>query len=141
MERDRTDTIAEEPWITLPADANLESLELTEPITPFFNKSRIGKNVGHLRWDGLDGRLENAWQGQERGVDIECRKLVAASDALIDARAASQQSKELWLALHQDRSCKGLHDRRIANELNRVAETLLGVKQNGFPWQWRPVPQ
>ena len=73
-------------------------------------------------------------------MDVKWRQIVSLPDQRIDARAACQQPDQRLLTFdeHAGPTCL---TRRIANELDRVAQSLLGVEEDGSSLQRLPVPE
>jgi hypothetical protein len=65
-------------------------------------------------------------------VEIERRQRRVTLDQRLNSRKAGQQPLKLALDFEHDRRAPLGNERRIAHELQRVAETLLGVQQNGL---------
>ena len=83
-------------------------------------------------------------------MQVECRKRLAAGNDL-DLRELRQQRLQLGLHLADDIGAAARQQRRVANELDGVAEALLGMQQNGLAGNrlsrrataapiWPPVP-
>jgi hypothetical protein len=65
----------------------------------------------------------------------------AAADKPVDAGAAGQQGEQGLLALHQHRAAVLLDQRRVADELNGVAQALLGMEQDRAAGERGAVPE
>src|SRR5262245_17334986 len=59
----------------------------------------------------------------------------------VNLRHAAQQSCQSWLTFDDHPRAALLDPRDIANELDRVAQTLLGIKQNALSRQRRTIPE
>ena len=64
-------------------------------------------------------------------MQVEGRQLTAFGDEL-DAVELREQRQQLRLNLANDTRAGILEQRRIADELQRIAKSLLGVQQNGL---------
>ena len=83
----------------------------------------------------MPGRL------RQRGVDVEGREIVSSPDQLIDAAAACQQPNQRLRTFHEHPGPGLLDQRRVADELDRVAQPLLGMEEDGSSFQRLPVPE
>src|SRR6202011_351938 len=68
---------------------------------------------------------------EERAVEIERRQRVAARDDL-EACDPREQRDDRFLDFQDYLAAAGGNQRQVAQELNRVAETLLGMQQDGL---------
>ena len=85
--------------------------------------------VGHLRGNRREFGPEHAWQRQQRNVRVVGRQRVARCECACHTRHRGQQPLERRRAM-DERPRAGLRQQRcIARELQRIAQSLLGVHE------------
>ena len=127
--------------IALPDDADFETWVRAEPVPPGLHKLGLGVEVGDIGRHALQGGSEEPRQAQQGGVDIKLGHGVSMGQQPLDAGAAGQKADQGWLA-HQDDTAATLVERRdVPDELQRIAQPLLGVDQDGPPVQGGAVPK
>src|SRR5262249_58389555 len=88
------------------------------------------RDIRYLRRNGLKRRLAGKRQAKQRTVEIVTRqRLFPCEDFLYAAHVRQQPDKRLLDFEHDGCSLRG-EKRRVTQELNRVAQALLGVQQN-----------
>ena len=66
-------------------------------------------------------------------MDIKLGQWCAARDDLQNVRDAPKQTDQFWFARDQDRrATASVNERDVSDELQRVAEPLLGMQQNSL---------
>src|SRR6185369_6258349 len=73
-------------------------------------------------------------------MQVECGKGIAIFDHLVNRRAGSQESAEPLMAFNEDPSATFPNERRIPNELQRVAAALFAMEQNCSAVQRATIP-
>ena len=73
-------------------------------------------------------------------MDIELRQRVSLGDDRVDAGAAGQELNQRPLADHKHATAPALHQRREADELDGIAQTLFGMEQNRLAGERLSVP-
>src|SRR5947207_363291 len=68
------------------------------------------------------------------------RQRATGFDELINAGSRAQETGQEWRAFPQNPSAARLDQGRVADELNRVAQALLMVKQNRLAFKRPAVP-
>lgn len=96
--------------------------------------------IGRIRGYRIGPRRHRAGQAHQRRVQIERRQLCAARDHLGYTGAACHQTGEWRRSLHHHFGAFRRHQRRIADELQTIAEPLLGMEQHGAPFRRRAIP-
>src|SRR5207302_670021 len=89
---------------------------------------------------GIDRRLENRGQTEQRRVHIKPRKRAAPWRQPINVRTPCKNLQERLLALNEDIAAKFFGDRCVANELKSVSKALLGVEQDRPVFKGVPIP-
>ena len=101
----------------------------------------IGAEVGDLGQDGCQGRAEDARQAHQGSVDLELRQGVIASDQLLDTGAARQEPDQRSWAGHDHAAAALLDQRGVADELEHIAQSLLGMEQDRSSLQGGAIPE
>src|ERR1051325_9270010 len=73
-------------------------------------------------------------------MGVEAGKIVAARDSARDAGEVAEKRCQFGLAFQIDHSAALRDEGRVAGELNRVTESLLGVKENPFARDVGAIP-
>jgi hypothetical protein len=74
-------------------------------------------------------------------MEVKRRQFITLFDKVIDARATIQETCQRILALKDYPATSLLRQKRVADELNCVAEPLFGMNQEGLSFQRTPIPQ
>jgi len=112
---------------------------------------RIGAKVRNVCWDRVKFGLESQRQAKEGAMEVKWRQILLAGKRHWYAVNARVHSLRRWLAehrrnpfhprhqsfelrLHLENDCGAARSGtgRIAGKLDRVAESLLGVEQDGL---------
>ena len=129
-----------------PAPRAIPSLECRAGNRASFSAAsfRIRTQIRALPRNCFDGSAKHRGQAQQRAFQIELRQLNAHHRRLrqTGAHHGQRSHQSLGSGLHlQDRHAAARrHQRRVAAELNRVAESLLGVEQHALSMQDLPAP-
>src|SRR5262249_19741989 len=99
-----------------------------------------GGEVRDTRRHALERRAENAGQADKRRLTGKVGQGRPLRDETGNSGAAGQDGNQSLWTFHEDASTALLNQRNIANELEGVAETLLGVQQNGSALERLTVP-
>ena len=126
--------------IALPADTHFEARDGSQPGTPVFDARWIDSEVGYRGGDGCKGSAEQQGQTQQRGGHLVSRQWSSPRQQLIDTRTTGQDARQGGLALQQNPAAFFLDQTSIANELKRIAQTLLRLQQDGLAVQGGPIP-
>ena len=129
------------PAPPLPVDSDLVALHVAELPPPGLDQRRGGGRIGHGGRDRLQPRAKNLGQAQQRRLGAECRKLVSLTDQLINTRTSRQQRQQPLRAFQDHGSAQAFDQRSVADELDGVAQPLLGMEQDGPALQRPPVPE
>ena len=98
--------------------------------------------VGNLGGNAVERRVEDSREAQQREMRVESGQGVARCNDLVNATRMFQQPRQGGLAFHDNPAAALLHHRRIADEMNGVAEPpLLGVQQYAASIEVRAVPE
>jgi hypothetical protein len=124
----------------LPGDADLEAGTGGQLPAPAFDQGGIGAEVGDGGGDGTQVGAEDQRQAQQRRVDVERRQGVALGRQAVDARAGPQQPEQRPLAGDDDGQAALLDEGGVADELQGVAQALLGVQQDRLTQERSAVP-
>ncbi len=103
------------------------------------NRTEAADQSGARQEIGRDRRglgLERQREAAQRAVDVEGRKRFAARHHADHALELPQQRRELRLHLQHDLGARARQQRDIARELDRVAQSLLGVQQDRVALKW-----
>ena len=125
---------------SLPGDADLEGGEFAELGSPVLGALGIGIKVWHTGWDCGQGRSQDARYAQERRMDVKRGQRASSLNQPINPRTTSQESDERFRARHQNVATALFDQRREADELQRVAQSLFRMQQNRSSIQRRAVP-
>src|SRR4029078_13213637 len=113
-----------------PYDADVQRAVVSHVLGPARGapgSARQVRNVGGYR---IEVCPENARKAEQVDVVIEGRMRLVAPDDAIEAGSGSGQLAQLFPHLEQHRRAERLDVRRIPNELNEIAVSLLCAKQN-----------
>src|SRR5262249_33127967 len=135
------DAVQAELGIAVPGDANLETRVGTEPVAPGLHEFGLGVEIGDLGWHALQGGSEESRQAQQGGVDVVLRQGFSLGHQPLDAGAAPQEADQGWLAGQDDTAAALVDQRGVPDELQRIAQSLLGMDQDGSPVQGGAVPK
>ena len=130
-QRDGAGTVVAERRTAPPEDADLETGDRGQLSSPVLDEPRVGEEVGNIGGYRFQGRVENARQasGAARRHRMAVDRCLARSPrrrpGSLPAAAAAV------LAFHDHPGPTRLDQRRIADELDRVAKPLLGMEQDG----------
>ena len=116
-----------------PHEPDLEPGCVAETLAPARASSGSAARYGTSARDRAEIDAERARHAQQRAVQVEAGQRLAALDAGRTRPRASGRDHARRLARHleQDlRRAEALDDRRVARELDRVAEPLLDVQQD-----------
>ena len=114
---------------------NLQVASLPQCLTPLLDQFFIGRQIWHFAWNRFQRRSDGPWEC----LTSECKKSNAGKtvrwtlglwDKNIDPFAAFQQTHQVGLAGDNHLTAIAFDDLRVADELNRVAQTLFGVQQD-----------
>src|SRR5262249_18408375 len=111
-----------------PCDADLEAV--ADPLAPGSNPLWIGRQAGNRCRHRREVMAEGKGQGQPRAMRGEWRQRHALRDQALDALHGRKQAKQLRLAFHHHPRSALRDQGRVADELDGVAENLLGVEEN-----------
>ena len=96
----------------------------------FSDALRVGAHIGDSHGDGGERRAEDGWEAEQWCLHVERRQRRTCRDQLVNSRHSLQQSLQGRLTLEHDRADAFFDERRVADELERVAQALLGVYEN-----------
>ena len=129
--RDRAVAIVDVVRIAGPGERDALARQRVEPRPPrgdaLLARAQIRNARRHVRERGL----ERERQAAERTMHVERRQRFAARENA-HAFETGQQVLQLGLHLEHHRRAALRQQRRIAGELDRVAQTLLGMQQDGL---------
>jgi len=140
MIRRRGKKLAKDYYVSQAAAiSRIETIQASESIDCDFRRvdGKIRDGCGNRGQAGM----KDARQAEQRGVAIKFGERLSAANHLVDSAHSAEQSQQRLLALHDHDAAAPPYERRIADELQRVAQTLLGVKQDAPASQFRAVPQ
>ncbi len=126
--------------IALPDQPDRDALMGAEALTPGTDQLRVG---GYIRCRGRHGirlGLEDHRQGQKRHLDVEIRRLLLGAEQHVDAVDRAQQRQQRLLRAQHHAAAARLHHRRIAHELQHVAEALLALQKDGLAGKILALP-
>ena len=89
------------------------------------NAVRVGKQIGTLRWNGVQPGLERDRQTHQGTLQIECWQCFVSADDDRDASHAGEQIFQRRLHLENHFGAQRGDEWHVAHELDGVAETLL----------------
>ena len=101
---------------------------------------RIGGQVGDIARYAGHVRPEQPGQAHERGIDVAIRYRRALDDDEVDALAGRQQPGQRRAADDDDPAAPSPDDRGIPDELDRVAEAVVGIQQDRPALERAAVP-
>ena len=128
--------------ISLPRDADLESsLSVQVSLSlPVAFESGVGAQVGYASGHGLEGGSERERQAHDRSEDREFWQKRSFGNDFVHARTRREQPGN-WFLTGKDHVAAAVADqRRVANELNRVAKSVVGVEQDRSALEGTTVP-
>ncbi len=114
-----------------PGDADFEARFAADARAPMGDAVGCGREIRHRSRNVLQRRCERERQREQRAVQVERRQRIAARDDL-DPGGGHHERTERLLNLENDVAAAGGHERQEAQELDGVAEALLGVQQDGL---------
>src|SRR5437763_11231038 len=91
----------------------------------------IGKHIGDGGRNRSQGRPKQAGQAQEWSMDVEMGESVPLGNQFRDAGTACEELAQRTLALDDDPAAALLNERSVTDEVDRIAQALLGVQQDG----------
>src|SRR5690349_6927624 len=74
-------------------------------------------------------------------MPVVVRQCLTRGDDLIDTWTSPQQVGQRCLTFHNDGTSSDLDERRVANELDRVTQSLLGSNQECLLMEWLASPK
>ena len=98
---------------------------------PFLDALGIGVQVWYVGGHCLEHRAEKCRQAHQRRLHVEIGQRLCFGYQLIDAGARAEEIQEHAGALDHDPAAALFHHRGVADELDRVAQALLGIEQDG----------
>ncbi len=127
--------------VPLPGNADLETRDRAEFCPPVLDERRVGEKVrDRCRYVPKD-RVKDAGQAQERSLDVEGRQFLSSSHQPIDARTTCQERQERPWAFNDHGPASLFDQGNVADELDGIAQSLLGMEEDGFSFQRLPVPE
>ena len=120
-----------------PGEPDLDPSRLTELRYPSRDVGRVGIEIWNVCRDRFERRVEYARKTRQVDVEIEMRHRfrLGAIEHPIDAREPARQAFEPFANLQQHRRAQRLDQRRVADELDDVAEALLRTEQDDLAGQ------
>ena len=123
----------------LPGDADLEPATGPSSCRQWCDRSGIGEQVGDLGRDRGQGGPEEPRQAHQRGMDVELRERIPRGHHRRrypgSSSAAGQRLRAATITCPPS-----VHQGRIADELQRVAQPCSAMEQDGSAVQGRAVP-
>src|SRR6185312_12163513 len=128
-------------WATAPDEADAErrrgdaggrgrSDRRAQAIAPLRHQCRIGKQIWNLGGNVFQRGLKEQRQTEQWTMNVKWREGLPIGNPLIDAqmRLTFQEAMDLCLTKNDNASASRLYQRSVPNEVERIAQTLLGVQ-------------
>src|SRR5207249_316284 len=93
----------------------------------------------NLRGNSLQRRVEDQREAHQRAVKVEMRGRLGADD-IGDAVERAHKARQLFLTGEDDTAAALGDERDVAGELDRVADSLLALEEDGAAMQVIAVP-
>ena len=126
--------------IALPRNADLDTVDGCKPLLPLFDQAGIGEKIWSRGGNGFKGCLEKSRQTHQGRVHVELRRQIAFRNQPVDPRAGGEERNEHSRTLNDDCPAALLDQRRVADELQHVAQALLHVEEDAAAAERRTVP-
>ncbi len=127
--------------VALPDDADLEHAQAGPFPLPGLNPSWIGMQIGRFARNALQFRAQEVRQTQQRCMHVVGRQRALARQDLVDARTGTKEADQRGRTDQQDGASVGLDQGSVPHKLERVADALLAVQQDGLAGQAGAVPE
>ena len=118
-------------WRTSPDQPDLLARQSGETVPPGGDLFRVGTQIPNWCRNGGERGAKRERQTHHRDPTIEMRQRIAVGDDLRDALQARQQPAQRTRNIEHNARDLGEH-RNIAAKLERIAESLFGVHEDGF---------
>src|SRR5262249_45341295 len=105
------------------------------------HKLGVREQVGDFGRDRGKRGVQDPRQAQQRGMHVNRGQRRAFQQQSINTWASVQQPGQRLGAPYEHSAAVPFYERRVANELQRIAQSLLGVQQDGASSQGRSIPQ
>src|SRR5262249_18423504 len=129
-ERDGAIAIVDVLRVSRPSQRDPQALRRLYARAPLGDARVIRAEIGTLGRDRRGLGLERQRKAAQRTMNVEGRKRFAARHHGGGAREPPQQRRELRLHLQHDLGARARQQWYIARELDRVAQSLLGVHKD-----------
>jgi hypothetical protein len=103
-----------------------------QTIAPHVNLAGRRRPIRHLAWDCVQPSAKRQRQAHQRTVHVEVPQPIACRNDLRATRQACHQRVQGALHFKNDARAARRNVRNIAGELDRIAETLLGMQEDGL---------
>ena len=117
--------------VTAPGQPDAPRIPL-EPLLPRLHLRRVRVDIRDSCRDRSQFRSEGQRQTEQRALPGELRQRLAAAHHLRCTVGSREQTTQRRLNFQHDLSASSRDQRNIAHELERVPETLFGIKQNAL---------
>ena len=87
------------------------------------------------------GSFEEPREAKQWGVEIERRNWLAFRDQLVDTDGVLESGDERGLAFVNNMCTLRFKERGIANELDRIAQALLGIEEDTAAFEGFALPR
>src|SRR5438132_5596330 len=119
--------------ITCPYQSDFELAIRTNPIRPANYDIGVRTQIWNAGGNPRQVGAKNIRQTEEVHVEIEWRKRFAGHNDGVDPFKARHQANGLLANREHHRCAASLQHRRVANELDQIADALLGTYDDRFP--------
>ena len=126
--------------IALPGDADLETADGAELAGAKVPSIGLGEQVGDIGRHRRQGGPEEPRQAQQGDVEVELGEGVSLGHQPPRCRSCRPGAHQRRLARHDHPAAALLHQGGVPEELEGIAQPLLGVDQDGPPVQGGAVP-
>src|SRR5437763_338234 len=116
-----------------PGQADAKFFAVAKAFAPGLHSAGVGKYVGNLRGDRVRLCAKYAGQTSQRNVEIELAGHVIFRHYLGHAWHRSNNALKLLIAFDDDSRRARVENRRIADKLDCIAQSLLGAKEDCSP--------
>ena len=121
--------------IAVPVEPDLASRQLGQAFAPGAHRDGIDLEIGDAARNRVDLGAQGERQAQERDVQVIFGEQLAAAHQGTPHGERTQERLQSGLHLEDDASTPRFKDGKVAAELQRVSESLIGMHQQGLARQ------